>query len=270
MPSTEPILRVENLTVRFTRATGTRRILGFSKKEIFTAVDDVSFEISHGEIVGLVGESGCGKSTLGRSILRLQPIDGGKIFCGNDEISRYPTARMPLPLRRKIQMVFQNPYASLNPRQTIFDILSEPLEIYFPKMRSRERAERVADLLAQVGLDADLCSRYPHEFSGGQRQRIAIARALAVQPELIVCDEPVSALDVSVQAHIVALLKELRERTGVALLFIAHDLALVESLCDRVLVMRRGKIVERGTPDEVYGSPKSDYTRALLAAVPKI
>jgi len=270
MPSEDAILSVKNLTVRFVRATGTRCIFGFSKKEIFTAVNDVSFEIPRGKIVGLVGESGCGKSTLGRAILRLQPINSGKIFCGNDEISRFPTARMPLPLRRKIQMVFQNPYASLNPRQTIFDILSEPLEIHFPKMSSRERAERVAELLAQVGLSADFSSRYPHEFSGGQRQRIAIARALAVRPELIVCDEPVSALDVSVQAHIVALLKDLRERTGIALLFVAHDLALVESLCDYVLVMRRGQIVERGTPDEVYGSPKSDYTRSLLAAVPKI
>lgn len=270
MAGEDAILRVENLTVRFVRRTGTRQFFGFSKKEIFTAVDDVSFEIPRGKIVGLVGESGCGKSTLGRAILRLQPIDSGKIFCGSDEISRFPTARMPLPLRRKIQMVFQNPYASLDPRRTVFDILSEPLEIHFPKMSARERAETVAELLGNVGLDADLRTRYPHEFSGGQRQRIAIARALAVRPELIVCDEPVSALDVSVQARIVALLEDVRERTGVALLFIAHDLAVVEKMSDYVLVMRRGKIVERGTPDEVYGSPKSDYTKELLAAVPKI
>lgn len=265
-----PALRVEHVSVRFARRAGTRKIFGLAKKEIFTAVDDVSFEIPRGKIVGLVGESGCGKSTLGRAILRLQRIASGKIFCGNDEISRFPTPRMPLALRRKIQMIFQNPYASLNPRQTVFNILSEPLEIHFPKMTPRERADEIAARLAQVGLDADCALRYPHEFSGGQRQRIAIARALAVRPELIVCDEPVSALDVSVQAQIVALFKKIRAETGIAYLFIAHDLAVVEDLSDFVLVMHRGKIVERGTPDEVYGTPKSEFTRTLLAAVPRL
>ena len=265
-----PVLRVENLRVSFEGRAGTRSFFGFAKKEIFTAVDDVSFEIPRGKTVGLVGESGCGKSTLGRAILRLQPIDSGRIFCGNDEISRFPTARMPLPLRRRIQMIFQNPYASLNPRRTVFDILSEPLEIHFPRMSARERAEEIARLLERVGLDPDLALRYPHEFSGGQRQRIAVARALAVKPELIVCDEPVSALDVSVQAQIVALLKEIQRETGVAYLFVAHDLAVVEDLSDFVLVMHRGRIVERGTPDEVYGAPKSEYTKTLLAAVPRL
>ncbi len=265
-----PVLRVENLRVCFERRAGTRAFLGLAKKEIFTAVDDVSFEIPRGKTVGLVGESGCGKSTLGRAILRLQPIDSGRIFCGSEEISRFPSARMPLPLRRRIQMVFQNPYASLNPRNTVFDILSEPLEIHFPQMSARERAEEIARLLERVGLDPNLALRYPHEFSGGQRQRIAVARALAVKPELIVCDEPVSALDVSVQAQIVALLKEIQRETGVAYLFVAHDLAVVEDLSDFVLVMRRGRIVERGTPDEVYGSPKSEYTKTLLAAVPRL
>lgn len=264
------ILRVENVSVRFARRTGTRRFFGFAKKEIFTAVDGVSFTIPRGKTVGLVGESGCGKSTLGRAILRLQSIDSGKIFCGNDEISRYATPRMPLPLRRRVQMIFQNPYASLNPRQTIFNILSEPLEIHFPQMSARERAAEIAARLAQVGLPADCALRYPHEFSGGQRQRIAIARALAVKPELIVCDEPVSALDVSVQAQITALLKKIQAETGVAYLFVAHDLAVVEDLSDFVLVMHRGKIVERGTPDEVYGAPKSEFTRELLAAVPRL
>lgn len=265
-----PVLRAENVSVCFERRAGTRNFFGFPKKEIFRAVKNVSFEIPRGKTIGLVGESGSGKSTLGRAILRLQSIDSGKIFCGNDEISRFPTARMPLPLRRKIQMIFQNPYASLDPRQMISGILSEPLEIHFPEMPAREREREIASLLEQVGLNADCRLRYPHEFSGGQRQRIAIARALAVKPELIVCDECVSALDVSVQAQILKLLKEIQARTGVAYLFIAHDLAVVEEISDAVLVMRRGEIVERGTPDEVYGAPKSDYTKALLAAVPRL
>lgn len=270
MSNPSPILRVENVSVKFLRRTGTRKFFGFGGKEIFTAVNRVSFEIPAGKTVGLVGESGCGKSTLGRTILRLQSIDSGKIFCGNNEISRFRTARMPLPLRRKIQMIFQNPYASLNPRQTVFNILSEPLEIHFPKMSARERDAEVVSLLEQVGLSADHRLRYPHEFSGGQRQRIAIARALAVKPELIVCDEPVSALDVSVQAQIIELLKKIQAQTGVAYLFVAHDLAVVEDLSDYVLVMRGGEIVERGTPEEVYGSPQSDYTKTLLAAVPRL
>lgn len=269
-PASSSVLRVKDVRVRFERRSGTRSLLGLSKKEIFTAVDGVSFEIPRGKTVGLVGESGCGKSTLGRAILRLQSIDSGKIFCGDDEISSFPTARMPLPIRRKIQMIFQNPYASLNPRQTIFNILSEPLEIHFPKMSARERSDEVGSLLEQVGLHADYRLRYPHEFSGGQRQRIAIARALAVKPELIVCDEPVSALDVSVQAQIVDLLKKIQHETQVAYLFIAHDLAVVRNISDYVLVMNRGKIVERGLPEDVYGSPQSEYTRALLAAVPKL
>lgn len=265
-----PVLRVRGVSVSFARRAGTRRIFGFGKKEIFKAVNDVSFDVPRGKTVGLVGESGCGKSTLGRAILRLQSIDSGKIFCGNDEISRFPTARMPLPLRRQIQMIFQNPYASLNPRLTISSILSEPLEIHFPKMSARERDAQTVALLEQVGLNADCRLRYPHEFSGGQRQRIAVARALAVRPELIVCDEPVSALDVSVQAQIIALLKKIQAETGVSYLFIAHDLAVVEDLSDYVLVMHRGEIVERGTPDEVYGAPKSEFTKTLLAAVPRL
>ena len=270
MRSTTPVLRVENVSVKFIRRTGTRTLFGFGSKEIFTAVNNVSFEIPRGKTVGLVGESGCGKSTLGRAILRLQRIDSGKIFCGDDEISCFPGARMPLGLRRRIQMIFQNPYASLNPRQTVFNILSEPLEIHFPGMTARERSDEVVSLLEQVGLNSEHRLRYPHEFSGGQRQRIAIARALAVKPELIVCDEPVSALDVSVQAQIVELLKKIQASSGVAYLFVAHDLAVVEDLSDYVLVMRRGEIVERGTPQEVYGSPKADYTKMLLAAVPHI
>ena len=265
-----PALRVEDVTVKFALRAGTRSLFGFAKKKILTAVDRVSFEIPRGKTVGLVGESGCGKTTLARAIMRLQRVDSGKIFCGNNEISRLPAARMPLPLRRKIQMVFQNPYASLNPRQTIFAVLSEPLEIHFPEMSAREREAEVVALLEQVGLNADHRLRYPHEFSGGQRQRIAIARALAARPELVVCDEPVSALDVSVQAQILALLKKIQAERGVAYLFVAHDLAVVEEISDFVLVMQRGRIVERGTPDEVYGNPQSDCAKALLAAVPRL
>ena len=265
-----PALRVEDVTVKFALRAGTRSLFGFAKKKILTAVDRVSFEIPRGKTVGLVGESGCGKTTLARAIMRLQRIDSGKIFCGNNEISRLPAARMPLPLRRKIQMVFQNPYASLNPRQTIFAVLSEPLEIHFPEMSAREREAEVVALLEQVGLNADHRLRYPHEFSGGQRQRIAIARALAARPELVVCDEPVSALDVSVQAQILALLKKIQAERGVAYLFVAHDLAVVEEISDFVLVMQRGRVVERGAPDEVYGNPQSDCAKALLAAVPRL
>ncbi len=264
-----PVLRVENLVVEFERrGTGTR-LFGGRSREKFRAVNDVSFSVGRGRTLGVVGESGCGKSTLSRAIMRLQPLASGRVFYGETDVSGFG-ARMPLPLRRRVQMVFQNPYASLNPRRTIAEILSEPLEICFPEMRKDARRERVAELLERVGLSADFGSRFPHEFSGGQRQRIAIARALATEADLIVCDEPVSALDVSVQAQIIALLKEIQATLGVAFLFIAHDLAVVGDVSDEILVMRRGEIVERGTPSEVFRSPKSDYAKTLLAAVPRL
>ena len=264
-----PVLRVENLVVEFERrGTGTR-LFGGRSREKFRAVNDVSFSVGRGRTLGVVGESGCGKSTLSRAIMRLQPLASGRVFYGETDVSGFG-ARMPLPLRRRVQMVFQNPYASLNPRRTIAEILSEPLEICFPEMHRNARRERVAELLERVGLSADFGTRFPHEFSGGQRQRIAIARALATEADLIVCDEPVSALDVSVQAQIIALLKEIRATLGVAFLFIAHDLAVVGDVSDEILVMRRGEIVERGTPSEVFRSPKSDYAKTLLAAVPRL
>ncbi len=201
--------------------------------------------------------------------MRLQKIDSGEIFYGNENVSKF-SARMPLSLRAKVQMIFQNPYASLNPRQTIFEILSEQLEIHFPELPPRERRARVAELLEIVGLSHAHSQRFPHEFSGGQRQRIAISRALATKANLIICDEVVSALDVSVQAQILALLAEIRERENVALLFIGHDLAVVKELSDFVAVMKNGEIVETGTPQNVFENPTSEYTKSLLAAVPRL
>jgi peptide/nickel transport system ATP-binding protein/oligopeptide transport system ATP-binding protein len=232
------------------------------------AVDDVSFSIEAGTTVGLVGESGSGKTTIGRAILKLVAATGGSVqFEGRDVL---PMSEAEFrPLRRQMQMIFQDPFGSLNPRHTIHQIIGEPLEIHFPQMRRGDRAARVAQLLEQVGLKPEMMQRYPHEFSGGQRQRIGIARALAVEPKFIVCDEPVSALDVSVQAQIVNLLQDLQEQLGLTYLFIAHDLAVVEHISDQVLVMYRGKIVESASAEDIYEAPRHEYTRKLLAAVPK-
>ena len=233
------------------------------------AVDGVSFRIPRGTTVGLVGESGSGKTTIGRAIVRLAPITGGTIRYEGREITHLTPAEF-LPYRKKVQMVFQDPYNSLNPRLPVLEIVGEALEIHFPALNRAQRRERVAELLRQVGLKPEHLDRYPHEFSGGQRQRIGIARALAVEPELIVCDEPVSALDVSVQAQIINLLQDLQETLGLTYLFIAHDLAVVEHLSDTVLVMNRGKIVEAASAEEIYRNPQHEYTRKLLAAVPTL
>ena len=231
-------------------------------------MDSVSFSIGRGEIVGLVGESGSGKTTTGRSIIRLAPISGGEIFYEGKKISDLPNADF-MPYRKKIQMIFQDPFNSLNPRMNILQIISEPLGIHFRQMTRSQRRARVAELLETVGLSPDHMQRYPHEFSGGQRQRIGIARALAVEPEFVICDEPVSALDVSVQAQIVNLLEDLRAKFGIAMLFIAHDIAVVEYLSDRIMVMTRGKIVETGDAEEVCKNPKHPYTKELIASVPR-
>jgi ABC-type oligopeptide transport system ATPase subunit len=232
------------------------------------AVDDVSFSIQAGTTVGLVGESGSGKSTIGKTILKLVGATSGEIlFEGKDILSL--SEKEFRPLRREIQMIFQDPFGSLNPRHTIFQIVGEALEIHFPEMSRSDRRERVSELVKQVGLKVEMMERYPHEFSGGQRQRIGIARALAVKPRFIVCDEPVSALDVSVQAQIVNLLEDLQEELGLTYLFIAHDLAVVEHMSDEVLVMYRGKIVESASAEAIYESPQHEYTKRLLAAVPK-
>jgi oligopeptide transport system ATP-binding protein len=261
----QPLLRVEHLKVYFPILGGIfRRKVGEVK-----AVDDVSFTVKRGETVGLVGESGSGKSTIGRAIIRLNEPTDGAIYYGDKAISRLDAGAFR-PYRKKIQIIFQDPYNSLNPRLSIFEIIGEALEIHCPQMTRFDRRERVAGLLDKVGLKRDHLDRYPHEFSGGQRQRIGIARALAVNPEFIVCDEPVSALDVSVQAQIVNLLQDLQEELGLTYLFIAHDLAVVEHISDFVLVMNDGKIVEAATAEAIYESPQHDYTRKLLSAVPKL
>jgi peptide/nickel transport system ATP-binding protein/oligopeptide transport system ATP-binding protein len=232
------------------------------------AVDDVSFTIEQGTTVGLVGESGSGKSTIGKTILKLVPATSGEVlFRGRPVL---PLSENEFrPLRREMQMIFQDPFGSLNPRHSILQIVGEALEIHFPEMTRKDRAARVAELLRQVGLQPEMMGRYPHEFSGGQRQRIGIARALAVKPKFIVCDEPVSALDVSVQAQIVNLLQDLQAELDLTYLFIAHDLAVVEHVSDHVLVMFRGKIVESASAEAIYENPQHEDTRKLLAAVPE-
>jgi oligopeptide transport system ATP-binding protein len=230
------------------------------------AVDDVSFEINEGQTLGLVGESGSGKSTTGYSVLQLLKPTGGSVqFMGKEltTMSRNDLREM----RREMQIVFQDPYSSLNPRMTVGNIVAEPLTVHGVGTR-RSREASVRDLLETVGFNPDFTNRYPHEFSGGQRQRIGIARALALNPRLIVCDEPVSALDVSIQAQILNLLKDLQRDLGLAYLFVAHDLAVVRTMSDRIAVMNKGKLVEMGPAEQVYGDPQDEYTRALLAAVP--
>lgn len=258
------LLTVQNLKVHFPVRSGLlQRVTDHVK-----AVDDVSFEINRGETIGLVGESGSGKSTIGKSIIRLVPVTSGSIlYDGVGVTSIHP--RDFLAYRKKIQMIYQDPYNSLNPRMTVEEIVGEALEIHFRSMKKSARRSRILELLELVGLQKDHIDRYPHEFSGGQRQRIGIARALAVEPEFIVCDEPVSALDVSVQAQIINLLRDLQEKFNLTYLFISHDLAVVEHLCDRVLVMTAGKIVESGTPEKIYRHAEHPYTRKLLAAIPQ-
>jgi ABC-type oligopeptide transport system ATPase subunit len=255
------LLEVRHLVKHFVRKQGLWR-----PPAVVKAVDDVSFAIDEGEMFGLVGESGSGKSTTGRCILRLiEPMSGEVLFKGED-VLRFPRARMRLA-RRDMQIVFQDPYSSLNPRMRVRDIVEEPLIIH--KLGSKgERRERVAELFRLVGLDPDYLPRYPHQFSGGQRQRIGIARALALHPALIIADEAVSALDVSIQAQVVSLLMDLKERLKLTYLFIAHDLRLVEHICSRVAVMYLGKIVEIGDTRALFAAPTHPYTRALLSAIP--
>jgi len=261
--SAEPLVQVRDLVKRFPVKRG---ILVERTVDYVDAVCDVSFDIARGETLGLVGESGSGKSTTAYCVLQvLRPTSGSVVFDGQEltELSR----RELRPIRRRMQLVFQDPHASLDPRMTVGDIVEEPLVIH--KIGSkRERRARVRELLDVVGFDPGFTNRYPHEFSGGQRQRIGIARALALSPDLIVCDEPVSALDVSIQAQILNLLKDLQDQFGLTYLFIAHDLAVVRAVSDRIAVMNDGRIVELGDADDLYAHPREEYTQALLQAIP--
>lgn len=256
--SSEYLIEVEDLKQYFPVKTG------FFKTTPLKAVDGVSFNIKPGETLGLVGESGCGKTTVGRTLLRLYEPTSGTIKFNGEEI----TAKNMHEYRKSMQMVFQDPYSSLNPRMTVEDIIGEPLDVHKLYSNKAERREKILNLMELVGLNAEHATRYAHEFSGGQRQRIGIARALAVNPQFIVCDEAVSALDVSIQAQVINMFEDLQEKLGVAYLFIAHDLLVVRHISDRIAVMYLGKIVEIGDADELYDHPVHPYTESLLSAVP--
>ncbi|WP_117191629.1 ABC transporter ATP-binding protein [Rhizobium terrae] len=262
---TDSIIRVEDLGKTF--RSGSSLSLGKPADEV-RAVDGCSFSVNHGETLALVGESGCGKSTLGRLLLRLIDPTAGKIFFENTELTHLPAGRMR-DMRRHLQMIFQDPYGSLSPRRTVAQIIAEPLDVFGIVRSRRERRDRVADLMNQVGLSPSFMDRHPRQFSGGQRQRIGIARAIAVDPSFIVADEPVSALDVSVQAQIINLMQDLQRQKNFSFLFIAHDLAVVRHIADRVAVMYLGRIVEIGPKKQIYGMPQHPYTQALLSAAPE-
>lgn len=250
----EKIIEMKNL----------KKYFPMKKKQVLKAVDNVTMDIYRGEVLSLVGESGSGKTTLGRTVSRLYPKTAGDILVGGKPAESYSIKEFT----KKIQMIFQDPQASLNPRMTVGDIVAEGIDIHKLASSKKERMEKVYSLLEIVGLNREHASRFPHEFSGGQRHRIGIARALGVDPEILVCDEPISALDVSIQAQVVNLLKDLQKQRNLTLLFIAHDLSMVKYISDRVAVMYRGKVVELGKPEDVYNNPVHSYTKSLISAVP--
>lgn len=256
------LLEVRNLQKHFVLKSGITK----AQRVVLKAVDGISFVIKKGETFGLVGESGCGKSTTGRTIVRLYEPTGGSILFDGQDISKIPAKNM-LPFRKRIQMIFQDPYASLNTRMTISDIIGEGIDIH-TNLRGEAKQKRIYDLLEKVGLKKEHASRYPHEFSGGQRQRIGIARALAVEPDLIICDEPISALDVSIQAQVVNMLEDLQDELGLTYLFIAHDLSMVKHISDRIGVMYLGHMMEVAESNELYRKPMHPYTQSLLSAIP--
>ncbi|MDR2429817.1 MAG: ATP-binding cassette domain-containing protein [Puniceicoccales bacterium] len=262
-------LHVQNLSVRYPRRHGWQWWRGRARDTGVHAVRNVTFRVDGARIVSIVGESGSGKTSIGRALLKLAPVASGKILCDGTDTALL-TTRQFHPWRKHMQMVFQDSGLSLNPRHTTGTILSEPLEIHFPALTSGERRERVRTLLRKVGLAPELSARYPHELSGGQRQRVNIARALAVEPGLIICDEPVAALDMAAQAQVVSLLRRLQDETGFSCLFISHDLALVEQLSHHVLVMHNGEIVDSGPPRTLFTHPRHARTRALIDAVPHL
>ena len=262
----EPLLEVNNLKKYYDTSEGFIESL-FGSTQKVKAVDDVSFDLFPGETLGVVGESGCGKSTLGQALVRLVEPDSGEVLFQGEDVTEFSRTKLR-EMRKDIQYIFQDPYSSLNPRMTVGDIIGEPLKIH-GLADGDERDERIHELLDEVGLNPSHANRYPHEFSGGQKQRIGIARALAVDPDVIICDEPVSALDVSVQAQILNLLEDLQERFDLAYIFIAHDLSVVEHISDRVAVMYLGKFAEVAPTEEVYAPPYHPYTEALLSAIPE-
>ncbi|MBR3370844.1 MAG: ATP-binding cassette domain-containing protein [Rhodobacteraceae bacterium] len=267
--TTDPLLKVTNLTKTYTGSPGTiARLLGRKPVQV-RAVSDVSLDVARGEILGLIGESGCGKSTLGRAILRLHEPSAGRVeFGGTDVTSLSPPDLKAM--RRRMQIIFQDPYASLNPRRTVGDIVGLPLQLHGLSKGREDMREKVAAMLEKVGLKAGQIDRYPHQFSGGQRQRIGIARALISNPEFVVCDEPVSALDVSIQAQIIQLLLELKREFHLTYLFISHDISVIGYLSDRVAVMYLGEIVEMGPVESVLAAPRHPYTQSLMSAVPEV
>lgn len=259
-----PLLEVKNVKVWYPVRGGM-----FKPKKFVKAVNDISFQIEKGETLGLVGESGCGKSSLGRAVVRLEDINDGKVILDGRDITNLK-GRQLRESRKDFQMIFQDPYGSLNPKMTIYSALDEVIRIHSSALGKEQRLEKIYELMEMVGLNREHINRYPHQFSGGQRQRIGIARALAVNPKLIVADEPVSALDVSVQAQIINLLIKIQKQTGISYLFIAHDLAVVEHISSKIIVMYAGRVMETGSSSEIVKTPKHPYTKALLSAVPTL